>query len=142
MRLQKQTDTTIETGNCLQACVASLLGLHLSSVPNFNENDHCCILRLEKWLFKRHLALISFPAKMLHIANGFQGTFGIHGFAAVYSTRYKKRASHAVLWWIRRGVELYFDPDPDSKAHKGERLNDPVRLYLIVPQKAYEYDND
>jgi hypothetical protein len=45
-----QTDFSRETGNCLQACVASMLEVSLDQVPNFAKYGECWFVRLREYL--------------------------------------------------------------------------------------------
>ena len=57
MKPAYQTIISRTRGDCLRACVASILELHISKVPNFKDFKNTREL-LQKWLKKRNLYFI------------------------------------------------------------------------------------
>lgn len=124
----KQTDITRETGNCIQACVATILDISLGSVPNFKVEDKP-ILALECWLQANGWGLISFKPEC------FQSTMGVIGIAAVPSERHVK-GLHAVVFRVdRKGdIQMFWNPDPESKLRYYTMELDTIKhMYVIVP---------
>lgn len=124
-----QDDVTLETGNCLQACIASLLNLDLKQVPSFKVlNPNKPVIPMLDFMSLRGYSVVQ--VRNLHDA-----TKDTLCLAAVPSERYKVRGSegwHVVVGRIdRRGrVVLLHDPNPDSTLKKGKKL-DWIRLYFI-----------
>ncbi|ARV77204.1 hypothetical protein FDI21_gp033 [Pseudomonas phage Noxifer] len=99
-------------GNCMQACVASLLNLPLADVPHFHE-DGCDVEtfweRVEDWLADRHYLLrYGHPEKTLCIASG----------------KTVRGTNHCV---IMRDAELIHDPHPSRVGI----IRETNRMYLL-----------
>ena len=101
-------------GNCLQACVASLLELTLADVPNFMEigdPDHD-----SEWWFAFHRFVLEsgyvldgcfFAEDAIARKKGIDGYF----IGSVKSVNFEG-CTHAVIF---KGLELAFDPSPGKK---------------------------
>lgn len=105
----KPVDQTIigEKGNCMSACLASLLHLDIAHVPNFfdiSTNDDEWWEAVRSWLSGHGWGIISinlgdaFPPEKL---NGYQIIFG----------RSKRKHNHATIWL---NGEMVHDPHPDK----------------------------
>lgn len=89
-------------GNCQSACLAMLLGLPLSEVPNFNDYaDYNGAM--QEFLAHRGYTILTFPITDVEL-RAFQ-----KGFAIVGGMSPRGRL-HAVLF---RDGELWHDPHPD-----------------------------
>jgi hypothetical protein len=125
---------TGDNGDCLRACVASILELPISELPNFVEHEDMHAAATS-WLAPRGIAFL--PMYFLNPDALQQTYFGFYDFCIVGGTSPRKDARgdhrrHAVvaktLPW---GVEILHDPHPD----KSGLLNWGVRwLYLLVFQ--------
>lgn len=112
MRPVDQTDMTGETGNCFQACLASLLEKPLDAIPHFMAPDMVENWRehFELWLFRRGMfsvecridgnePIIQLPHKLHCIVSGPSPRFG--GLHAVIGL------TNGIL---SPGLELVHDP--------------------------------
>jgi hypothetical protein len=90
-------------GNCLSACVASILDLSTESVPLFVEKDpydNIWFERLSAWLAERDLGALILPAAVVLVPP--------EGFYILYG-RSVKDHEHAV---VAKGDEIVWDPHP------------------------------
>jgi len=125
---QVQLITHKGKGDCLRACVASLLDLPLLSVPNF-------VGDLGKmWFFHKQRGLYAFlynqgveyqgcqpPRKAVKLSQGYDGYF----IANVPSANFKGKY-HSVIF---KGLNFFFDPSP-LKQWQG--TIDNVRDFFII----------
>ena len=113
MTPQKQVNLNFQEGDCLAACVASLLDLPLAEVPNFCAHDDWQKVYRD-WLRARGLAEVTLKWDPEYIRENLPLAFIIVAGPA------PKRPSelHACIY---RGVAPYFDPYP----YKG-----PVDLFF------------
>jgi hypothetical protein len=123
--MQDQTIFEDGRGNCLAACVASVLGLPISDVPNFAELDYFEGLR--KWLSERGLFSVEIRfSKADHCASAY---FGYQDCLAVMwgdSPRHDasgKRKQHAVVGQTNGyGMKVVHDPHPSREGLHGPPL--------------------
>jgi len=94
MRFVSQTDTSADTGNCLQASVATLLDLPLSEVPHFTL-DPAWEIRFMDFM-KQH----GHPVTLMKREDAFNGI-------AIGPT--VRGTTHAVVLWEG---EIVWDPHP------------------------------
>ena len=121
-----QTDFTNATGNCLAACVASLMNRELDSVPNFkaiNQRDPVSVMT--EWVRLRSYNVVA-------VRSLWDCTHGTLCIASIPSERHKGKY-HAVVARISRSGKprLYHDPNPDSKLKKGRVLRNWNALYFL-----------
>jgi hypothetical protein len=48
-------------GNCLQAAIASVIGLPLEDVPDFADGDSQWFLRVYQWCIEKRIGVVYFP---------------------------------------------------------------------------------
>ncbi len=105
-----QTTFGIGTGNCFAACVATLLGLPITEVPNFccDYSDEEWYMEFVKWLKPRGLAPLTIPMST--------GQFAHFKWAAVCAPKIPwiaggqcSRGPHCVVYV---GPQLLHDPNP------------------------------
>lgn len=137
-----QTDVSRTTGNCYQACIASVLELKLEDVPHFIKlygNDY--FGQVQKWLSGLGLMMLrttfeqkvddgtivrsfcSLPEETICIAFG---KSKMHG----------DEITHAVVGQIIRGLqfELLHDPNPNTNGINGN----PFGLDFIVSKSPLQ----
>lgn len=105
-----QTDTTFITGNCMQACVASIFEVGLNKIPNFMRRGPASFEEyLSDWCTINNLIYHDFTCadELLDI---FKGCYLI---ATGTSPRCPKgKNNHAVVWF---NEEIVHDPHPRDK---------------------------
>lgn len=101
MKPVKQTDTSFETGNCLQACVASIFELELDEVPHFISYGDDWWFQYRDFLAARNISVV-WTTKFVPI--------GAWHIASVNSPRYAG-GSHAVV--CDTEGKIVHDPHPD-----------------------------
>lgn len=107
-----QTETELGRGNCLAACVASLLNLNISDVPNFRLFDDQWG-KLQEWLGARGMVAIRFPASTEIVMMP-----PTHCILTGNSPR--NPVLHAVIGkWIYGDLEIVHDPHPDGTGLDG-----------------------
>lgn len=119
-----QTNTTPGEGNCLSACLATLMGLRITDVPNFrkeSENPVHMMQLVQEWLndFDMYLLtirvsldeIVHYPVPQLEddyalcIAGGKSPNF--------------EGVSHSVVGYMKDvAFHLYHDPNPASNGFK------------------------
>lgn len=116
-------------GDCVSACVASLLHLPLDEVPNFMEaaKTHGEL----SWYVK----FCHYMAEHGHLVtgqsdNGEERFFGVNGYTtAVVDSQVFKGATHCVVIEVSSG-EVVHDPNPDNRPYR----KDEIKVYdVIVP---------
>ena len=117
--LVDQTRFGGEDGNCLAACLATLLRLDINEVPGFFSDDEGTWReKMGAWLVARgwgHLCITGAPPKMLGPA-----------LSIVSGKSPRGDWLHATVW---RGCELLHDPHPSRAGLVGE----PVDTIVLVP---------
>jgi hypothetical protein len=113
--------STGSRGNCVQACVASILGLSLADIPNFADakdgpSQH---LALESWMSDRGIELLLMPGN--YVPDAFYLGIG-PGPRGCY---------HMV---VMRDGSLAHDPHPSRAG-----LLDVERVYLLLPKSIAEW---
>lgn len=109
-----QTETALGKGNCLAACVASILEIPVCDVPNFRLAENSW-LALQDWLFLRGLYAVRVFAKQERIAS-LPGSYCI-----VTGGSPRNPVLHAVVgMWTDSGVVIAHDPHPDKTGIVGE----------------------
>jgi hypothetical protein len=105
MRPQKQTilHSEKENGNCLQACIASLLDMPIDDVPHFA--DH----RGSDWFDKMNEWLIKQGYWVL-VISGWDNEFTPHGYCIANGIS-PRGVMHSV---IAKDGKVYFDPHPSD----------------------------
>lgn len=129
MKKVYQTDTTRETGNCLQACVASLLNMDMQTVPDFKyQNPHAPIFPMQKWLEGRGYSVV----QTHKLYDGTKDTLCIVAVASKSSVY--DGGTHAVVGRIDKTghIRLLHDPNPKNKQEgRGKRIKSYLMLYFI-----------
>lgn len=114
----KPVDQTIfgaKKGNCMSACVATLLELSIDEVPNFMENSEEWAKLLHEFLYPKGLCYVEVALV--------EGRSNIHAKEETPCVLMGKspRGSfyHAVVGIVRDGeFRVHFDPHPDRKGIK------------------------
>lgn len=103
-----QTDFTFQTGNCMQACVASIFELELDQVPNFNKHGPKYYdEEIESWC-----DLINMIALDITLEHGALNLFrDTHIIAIGNSPRSTEGLKHACVY---KNGEIVHDPHPDG----------------------------
>jgi hypothetical protein len=118
-----QTIFGLPDGNCLAACVASLLHLDIADVPNFCEGHaDGWFSRMGAWLRERGLAAFWFKGPPL------ESLADVYVIVSGQSPR--GDYLHATVW---RGSEMVHDPHP-SRAGIGE-VSDTIVLLALNPSR-------
>lgn len=112
-------------GNCISACIASLLEVELSEVPDTDSGRN--LIPLREWLKSKNLQLMHMQSS----GEGFNPLYCGGGLPAIISVRSPRaECNHAIVvkftgWkW-----ELLHDPHPDG----GEYSKDIRSIWIIVP---------
>lgn len=130
MRPIDQTRFGDPDGNCLSACLASLLELPLDEVPHFTGEGwrH----RLDEWLAARGQWVLAFappePSSLDDAAAWLDAA--VRGYAIV-SGRSPRGLLHATVW---RGGELVHDPHPSRAGLLG--VQDVLVLVPLDPARG------
>jgi len=133
MTPQKQLLVCKETGDCMRACIASMLDLPITTVPNFMDKSDDYFNMLWNTLIEHGYSYVGHddkpPYKYVQASEGIEGYF----MAVVNSINYEGEVSeagrpitHAVVF---KGLEFCFDPSP--KATKQWSIDD-VRYFYII----------
>lgn len=133
MRPVYQEITTADEGDCLSACLATLLEIELSEVPKFRR-DHGpreMMAAARAWLVENYcLSLVRVDLKRL----AFESLGVAPGQLCIAGGRSPEPGGlyHAVTGRIGAdGFELLHDPHPAGRGIDG----DPMALYFLVPLK-------
>jgi len=134
MKFVKQTVAGYGKGNCLAACLASLLDLEINEIPEIPSEKYdrfLWLFYLNEWLLKKFgLYLIFFDNQNV----GFNYDFFIPKDEVVIAfgkSRNYPGQNHAVLWCNK---ELYFDPTMfDEKGFNTK----PVAFLILA--KSFQY---
>lgn len=128
-----QTDLSNETGDCLQACVASVLNLPLDEVPAFkriNALDPVTIAAV--WLEDLEYKVVVTNAERLRYITTTEKII-----VSVPSRQHKNKW-HAVVAQIKWNVQYAFpefilvhDPNPETTRIVGNYLSD-VKLAILI----------
>jgi hypothetical protein len=133
-----QTNTTPDRGDCLSACLASLLEIPIESVPAFraqhtNPDGMMCAVRA--WLQRRfHLGLLTIwpkPGQILRTTPNLECMAGGNSGNV-------EGCMHAVVGKMdAQGGKFILTHDPNPA---GGGLNgDPICLYFLVPYATGRY---
>jgi hypothetical protein len=131
-----QTIRNFENGNCMQACVASLLELPISSIPNFMENgEEKYLENRDKWCESVGLFIIALELKD-DAVDYFKNAYGI---ALIDSPRSDNGKKHAV---IVKGTRVVHDPYSTIETI-GYKYDGNVEYLIITDaQKFYRWEED
>jgi len=121
-----QTDLSPKTGNCHQACLASLLDMKLDDVPHFMvmENFH---RKETEWLIKKGFVYVG-----AYIPDFFPNDYefeGIEGYFIAGGPT-DRGTQHSVI--VDKKLNLIHDPNPN-----GNGLTEIECVYLIEKPKYY-----
>lgn len=126
-----------KTRNCLSCCVASLLEIPVSLVPDFGKyrSGSTQDAALSAWLIDHYgLAYLEMPA-----ATAMRAAIPAVG---IVSVRYSRKFWHAVVGRaLRDRIEILHDPDHSEEARPGDLthigylipLQDRIRLCCAAP---------
>lgn len=108
-------------GDCQRAVIASLLGLEMSEVPNFNEggpDGYEFFERLKNFLVRHNLGMLSIPfdGSDIDIVTQHMLLHYTEGQPYTVSGQSTRGVNHAVIY---RGADLLWDPYPDGKGLVG-----------------------
>lgn len=127
MKKVYQTDTSVELGNCVQACIASIMHLSLRQVPKFKSlnPDHPVYPMLE-YLTSRGYSIVQVRPGGLYDV-----TTKTLCLAAVESKTHKGRYHMIVGQTDEMGqVRVLHDPNKENGRKTGKVLT-WIRLYFI-----------
>ena len=115
-------------GNCMSACIASLMGITIDDVPNFFEisnNDKEWWIELRKWLATHHFGImtINFEQGWAERFNGYLIVSGIS----------QRDIFHATIW---KNGKMVHDPHSSKSGIKKPEQIDII--YCLDPSK-YTY---
>ena len=134
MNFVYQNDNSIETGNCMSACVASVLGLHIEEVPNFHHkkiNTMTAQLKnVRKFLKQFDLTIISIVANP---KNYWQVEPEMLFIAGVVSPN-RDDCCHAVIGKFNsrdRFIQV-FDPNPEASPARPAKHKDLLSIHFII----------
>lgn len=131
MKPVTQTITDSGKGNCMSACLASLLELDINEVPNFvAENGDEWLVACNMWLSDRGLTLIMMKAG----GEIYGGRFPFIVSCASPRSTVEKPLRHAVVMshGPHGGLEVLHDPYPGSECVTG--YEEWFFVYILVPQ--------
>lgn len=115
-----QTEIGGGRGNCVSACVASILELSIEGVPNFrllSDNPEQVWIEMQSWLSKRGLCAIRFPAELDKIWTIPTGT---HCILTGNSPNFDNLL-HAVVGYVKdKEWKIVHDPNPSQLGLKGD----------------------
>jgi hypothetical protein len=129
MKPVMQEITTSAEGDCLSACLASLLELEIGQVPKFRR-DHGPVEMMpaaREWLEETHgCSLVQVNLKKLPL----EQLLAAPGQLCIAGVKVRHGLYHAVVGRLSGdGFELVHDPHPAV----GGILEHPLALYFIVP---------
>lgn len=121
-----------EMGDCLQACIASIIGISLGDAFDANaystntsrrdwQSEEHWYVAFERWAAERGLSLFWLQ----------QPLDGVIGIADVHSKTLGHGVRHAV---VARGADVIWDPNPHSRGHGHEYAffeQSPCFMYLV-----------
>lgn len=115
----KQTELG-NTGNCFSACLASLFGVPLDTVPNFAKlGEANWGKNINAWLKDKGYGMIFVSTNPENLAS-YPGILIVAGY-----TQRSKDVLHAVLW---HDGKLLFDPHPDNSG-----ILEPLTMDILYP---------
>lgn len=118
MKFVKQTVLGDKKGNCLSACIASMLEIDINTIPYILDDDTWQV-ELNKWLLENHgYEVITVRLDEEHLAPK------VPMIACGATSRYSPDIKHAVIW--HKG-KMIFDPSPDNKG-----LKDEPEYYILL----------
>ena len=121
-----QTIFGLPLGNCLQACLASILELPLETVPNFNEEGEMWFPRCCEWAMRHGFSVIDIDVKGLD-----EWPWGCHGYW-IASGPADRGILHCCVY---DGSELAHDPHPSrSGLHEIHHI-----MLVVAPDPAGLY---
>jgi hypothetical protein len=109
-----QTKTTPPDGDCVAACIASILELPLATVPNFVQRESCWE-DWNEWLIRRGLYLVSFSPK----------DWTPHGYHIIDGKSHTGDWNHVV---VGLNGKMVHDPNPKRRGLRG----DPEMYWVFV----------
>ena len=132
MRPVRQTSTTIGSGDCLHACLASILECDLNEIPNLSAMTKSLadqIANEDAFLASRGLRAIR-----CHMTGGYEAGdvfFVFDGYAIAWGKSPRGTTQHAVVVRHDDGmIRVVHDPHPDGIGIEGEFTG----LSWIVPK--------
>lgn len=124
MKPVEQTDFGETTGDCLRACIASILELPVGSVPNFWEQTQSVRkfwMILNKWLSENY----GCKCICMELAEG--ADYLVNGLLCIAGGKTRRGGDHAVVW--QDGV--IHDPHPSKTGISGK----PEYYIFLVPMQ-------
>ncbi len=128
----KQTILDFEHGNCVQACVASILEMKLDEVPNFMAaGPDAFETNLDLWCGYNGLKAIRITVEPQEIIEG------CYVIASGLSPRATEGQHHAVVWY---NGEIVHDPHPSDLGIVGDP--DDFTVFMVRDLSTLKRSND
>ncbi len=129
-----QTKFTTKDGDCMSACLASILECDLSDIPNFTEkrsDEMNMWAAMREWLGIIGYALVIVSTDTFMVIPSGRELFAIAGVPSQ-----KLEGDHSVVVKIsskrpmHRLIEIAHDPNPNNKPYRGGDIGD---INFLVP---------
>jgi hypothetical protein len=141
---QRQRDT--QTGDCFEACVATILDVELDEVPRYVESNvdmRPYLARLDEWLRPRGLTVVALNRDTCDASDRLPDFVGTDALW-IASLRLGSDAVHHAV--VMRGSELAWDPegavDLSALSDLPERVMTVTVFVPIDPSSARTVDHD
>lgn len=109
MRPVHQTDFDFVNGNCMAACIASVLELPIEGMPNYHGEGTEWYIQWQRWLEPYNVQLLTFQAG---------GDWLPTGYSILAGKSPRHEGNHAV---VCLNGEIVHDPHPDSTGVEDQR---------------------
>lgn len=124
----KQTIFGSENGNCLAACIASMLNIPIDHVPNWGIDIEYNVNTLNMFLSNYGMFHVLVNIKDLE-----EQLISCNGYYILCGESFSELCDHAVIY---RNAELFFDPMPNGKGLKGTIRNERYyQAIFIIPKE-------
>lgn len=118
--MQRRTELGI--GDCLHACLASILECSIDDIPDLSSNCASLLHQIENE--NAFLASRGLKAIRCHMTGGYESgdvLFCFDGYAIAHGVSPRGKTQHAVVVRSNDGmIEIAHDPHPDGSGIKGE----------------------
>ncbi len=137
MKPVEQTNFEKGSGDCVRACIASILELEIDDVPNFTEmakTEGEMWEAFAEWLAKRRYAML-FIYDLKNLFFVIDEGYVMYGIGGVPSQNIKGCDHAVVVKGYRKGkeseLEIVHDPNPNNDPYDREALKDTQWLIPI-----------